>query len=145
GILISFSLFLSPAPTFNNIIKRKAAEQYLPIPELARLLKCMLGVLYGLPIVHPNSRLVLTSNAIGLFLQAVYLTIYLIYAAREIRLKVVKVLALHLAVMTMLVVVVLKVAHTHETRSLIVGIPCVVFGSCMYAVPFQYLVRPDFS
>ncbi|RZR81577.1 hypothetical protein BHM03_00007833 [Ensete ventricosum] len=104
-------------PTFKNIIKRKAAEQYLPIPELARLLKCMLGVLYGLPIVHPNSRLVLTSNAIGLFLQAVYLTIYLIYAAREIR-----------------------VAHTHEMRSLIVGIPFVVFGSCMYAAPIAFLI-----
>ncbi|RWW32422.1 hypothetical protein GW17_00002904 [Ensete ventricosum] len=108
---------LPTAPTFKNIIKRKAVEQYQPFPELARLLKCMLGVLYGLPIVHPNSRLLLTSNAIGLFLQAVYLTIYLIYAAREIR-----------------------VAHTHEMRSLIVGIPFVVFGSCMYAAPIAFLI-----
>lgn len=72
-------------PTFKNIIKKKAVEQYLPIPELTILFKCMLWVLYGLPIVHPNSCLVLTSNAIGLFLQSVYLTIFLIYAAREIR------------------------------------------------------------
>lgn len=72
-------------PTFKNIIKKKAVEQYLPIPELTILLKCMLWVLYGLPVVHPNSCLVLTSNAIGLFLQAVYLIIFLIYAAREIR------------------------------------------------------------
>ncbi|CAL9054564.1 unnamed protein product [Musa banksii] len=139
GNAISLGLFLSRVPTFKNIIKKKAVEQYLPIPELTILLKCMLWVLYGLPIVHPNSCLVLTSNAIGLFLQAVYLTIFLIYAAREIRLKVLKVLAAELVVMTMLVVVVLQVAHTHEKRSLIVGIPCVIFGSCMYAAPLAFL------
>lgn len=54
-------------------------------------------------------------------------------------------LAVELVVMTMLVVVVLQVAHTHEKRSLIVGIPCVIFGSCMYAAPLAFLVRPDFS
>ncbi|CAL9118386.1 unnamed protein product [Musa textilis] len=139
GNVISLGLFLSHVPTFKNIIKKKAVDQYLPFPELTILLKCMLWVLYSLPIVHPNSCLVLTSNAIGLFVQAVYLTIFLIYAAREIRLKVLKVLAAELAVMTMLVVVVLQVAHTHEKRSLIVGIPSVIFGSCMYAAPLAFL------
>ncbi|CAD5177722.1 unnamed protein product [Musa acuminata subsp. malaccensis] len=145
GNAVSLGLFLSRVPTFKNIIKKKAVEQYLPIPELTILFKCMLWVLYGLPIVHPNSCLVLTSNAIGLFLQAVYLTIFLIYAAREIRLKVLKVLAAELVVMTMLVVVVLQVAHTHEKRSLIVGIPCVIFGSCMYAAPLAFLITSYFG
>ncbi|URE47808.1 hypothetical protein MUK42_15335 [Musa troglodytarum] len=145
GNVISFGLFLSPVPTFVQIIKKKAVEQFSPIPYLATLLNCMMWFLYGLPIVHPHSILVVTINGIGLVIESAYLTIFFIYATREGRLKVLKILAGELAFMTVVVVAVLLAAHTHEKRSLIVGILCIIFGTCMYASPLAVMVRPHWK
>lgn len=75
-------------PTFIQIIKKKAVEQFSPIPYLATVLNCMFWVFYGLPIVHPNSLLVITINGIGLALEAIYLTIFFVYATRDGRVSI---------------------------------------------------------
>ncbi|KAM3412200.1 hypothetical protein ACQJBY_003711 [Aegilops geniculata] len=90
GNVISFGLFLSPVPTFWRIIKAKDVEEFKPDPYLATLLNCMLWVFYGLPIVHPNSILVVTINGIGLVIESAYLIIFFIYATRNTRGKVIK-------------------------------------------------------
>ena len=51
------------------------------------------------------------------------------------------VLALEAAFMAAVVAGVLLGAHTHEKRSMIVGILCVIFGSIMYASPLTIMVR----
>lgn len=61
------------------------------------------------------------------------------------QLKVLKILAGELAFMTVVVVAVLLAAHTHEKRSLIVGILCIIFGTCMYASPLAVMVRPHWK
>lgn len=58
-----------------------------------------------------------------------------------LQLKVLKILAAEVSFMTVVVVVVLLTAHTHERRSLIVGIFCIIFGTCMYASPLSVMVR----
>lgn len=58
------------------------------MPYLATLLNCALWVFYGIPIVHPNSILVVTINGIGLVIEATYLTIYFIYADNKKRVSV---------------------------------------------------------
>jgi hypothetical protein len=55
-------------------------EEFKPDPYLATLLNCMLWVFYGIPVVHPNSILVVTINGIGLVIEAIYLTIFFIYS-----------------------------------------------------------------
>ncbi|KAG0480744.1 hypothetical protein HPP92_011300 [Vanilla planifolia] len=139
GNVISFGLFLSPFPTFVKIFKNKAVEQFSPIPYLATLLNCMLWVFYGLPIVHPNSILVVTINGIGTFLEAIYISIFFIYSPKELRMKLIKILAGEMAFMAAVVAVVLTVGHTHEKRSLMVGVLCVIFGTCMYASPLSVM------
>jgi len=67
-------------PTFYRICKAKDVEEFKADPYLATLLNCMLWVFYGLPIVHPNSILVVTINGIGLVIEAAYLTIFFIYS-----------------------------------------------------------------
>ncbi|XP_074559297.1 bidirectional sugar transporter SWEET6b-like [Curcuma longa] len=135
GNVISCGLFLSPMPTFIQIIKNKDVQQFSPIPYLATLLNCMLWFFYGLPIVHPDSLLVITINGIGLVFETIYLSIFFIYAKAEGRLKVIKILALEIVFMVVVVVLVLLLAHTTTKRSLIVGILCIIFGTCMYASP----------
>uniref|UniRef100_R7VYL9 Protein RUPTURED POLLEN GRAIN 1 n=1 Tax=Aegilops tauschii TaxID=37682 RepID=R7VYL9_AEGTA len=173
GNVISFGLFLSPVPTFWRIIKAKDVEEFKPDPYLATLLNCMLWVFYGLPIVHPNSILVVTINGIGLVIESAYLIIFFIYATRNTRLKMLGVLAVEALFMVGVVAGVLLVffiyatrntrlkmlgvlavealfmvgvvagvllgAPTHEKRSMIVGILCVIFGSVMYASPLTIM------
>ncbi|XP_020097867.1 bidirectional sugar transporter SWEET6b [Ananas comosus] len=139
GNVISFGLFLSPVPTFIKIWKQKAVEQFSPIPYLATLLNCMLWVFYGLPIVHPNSILVVTINSTGLILEGIYLTIFFLYSPCKLRIKVLMYLAAEIAFVAAVVAVVLTTAHTHDLRSLIVGILCVIFGTCMYASPLAVM------
>ncbi|CAL9054565.1 unnamed protein product, partial [Musa banksii] len=139
GNVISCGLFLSPLPTFVQIIKKGTVEQFSPVPYLATALNCMLWIFYGLPFVHPNSLLVITINGIGLTFESVYLTIFLIYSNAQGRLKVVKVLAAEIAFVVVVVVVVLLAAHTYERRTLFVGILCIIFGTCMYAAPLSVM------
>ncbi|XP_042465725.1 bidirectional sugar transporter SWEET5-like [Zingiber officinale] len=135
GNVISCGLFLSPMPTYIQIIKSKDVKKFSPIPYLATLLNCLLWFFYGLPIVHPNSLLVITINGIGIAFEVFYLTVFLIYAARQGRLKVMKLLALEMVFMIVVVTSVLLLIHTTTKRSLVVGILCIIFGTCMYASP----------
>ncbi|XP_077242526.1 bidirectional sugar transporter SWEET6b-like [Tasmannia lanceolata] len=139
GNIISFCLFISPAPTFYKIWKKGSVEQFSPIPYLATLLNCMLWVFYGLPIVHPNSLLVVTINGTGFVLEAIYLSMYFLYSTKEQRLRALKFLVAELVFMVIVVIVVLTTAHTHSKRTLIVGVLCVIFGACMYASPLSVM------
>uniref|UniRef100_A0ACD5VQQ3 Uncharacterized protein n=1 Tax=Avena sativa TaxID=4498 RepID=A0ACD5VQQ3_AVESA len=139
GNVISFGLFLSPVPTFVTIIKKKDVEEFKADPYLATLLNCMLWVFYGLPIVHPNSILVVTINGVGLVVEGAYLITYFIYAPNKKRLRMLLVLAVEAVFMVIVVLAVMLAAHTHEKRSMIVGILCIIFGAMMYASPLTVM------
>ncbi|XP_023900761.1 bidirectional sugar transporter SWEET7 isoform X2 [Quercus suber] len=141
GNIISLCVFLSPVPTFVQIWKKKAVEQYSPVPYLATLVNCMMWALYGLPIVHPNSLLVLTINGAGTGIEIVYIIIFLIYTAeRQKRLRVLIVLLIEATFITVLTVLVLTVSGSFKERSMIVGIMCIMFNIMMYASPLAVMV-----
>ncbi|XP_023900760.1 bidirectional sugar transporter SWEET7 isoform X1 [Quercus suber] len=140
GNIISLCVFLSPVPTFVQIWKKKAVEQYSPVPYLATLVNCMMWALYGLPIVHPNSLLVLTINGAGTGIEIVYIIIFLIYTAeRQKRLRVLIVLLIEATFITVLTVLVLTVSGSFKERSMIVGIMCIMFNIMMYASPLAVM------
>lgn len=115
-------------------------EQFSPVPYLATLLQCLLWVVYGIPLVHPHSILVLTINAAGCVIEFTYVVLFLIYSDRKKRLKVFAMLFMETAFVVLVLVLVLTLAHTHERRSLIVGVLCVVFGTIMYVAPLSVMV-----
>nr|UJT76398.1 bidirectional sugar transporter SWEET5 [Hemerocallis fulva] len=139
GNAISLGLFLSPLPTFVQIIKQKAVEQFSPVPYLATLLNCLLWFFYGLPIVHLNGMLILTINGAGLLFETVYLSIFLTFAPPNQRLKVIGIIIGELVFVGAVAAVVLNVAHTIPKREMMVGILCVIFGTCMYASPLSVM------
>jgi hypothetical protein len=116
-------------------------EQYSPIPYVATLLNCMMWVLYGLPAVHPHSMLVITINGTGMAIQLTYVALFLLYSAGAARRKVVLLLAAEVGFVGAVAALVLSLAHTHERRSMVVGILCVLFGTGMYAAPLSVMVR----
>ncbi|KAE8736025.1 methyl-CpG-binding domain-containing protein 9-like isoform X1 [Hibiscus syriacus] len=80
GNVISFGLFLSPVPTFYQIYKKKAVEEFQPYPYLGTVMNCLIWMFYGLPIVKNDNILVLTINSVGLAIELIYLSVYAVYA-----------------------------------------------------------------
>ncbi|KAL0906143.1 hypothetical protein M5K25_024611 [Dendrobium thyrsiflorum] len=139
GNVISLGLFLSPLPIFIRIWKKKSVEEFSVIPYVATLLNCMLWMIFGLPIVHPNSTLVLTINSVGTSIELCYVVLYLFFSSGQKRVKALLLLLGDLVFVAIVVVVVLTCFHTHDRRSLIVGILCVIFCIMMYLAPLSVM------
>lgn len=139
GNIISGALFLSPVPTFIEICKKGSVEQYSAAPYLATLVNCMVWTLYGLPMVHPHSILVVTINGSGCVIELIFVTLFLIYSDRKKRLKVLLWLLVELIFITALTLVTFTLFHTTKKRSAIVGTVCIVFNIMMYASPLAVM------
>ncbi|KAG6530338.1 hypothetical protein ZIOFF_012565 [Zingiber officinale] len=140
GNAISLGLFLSPLPTFVRICKKGSVEEFSVVPYVATLLNCMMWVVYGLPVVHPHSTLVLTINGSGMAIELAYVLLFLIYArSGKQRGKVAAILAAETTFVAAVALVVLTTVHTNDRRSMVVGVLCVVFGAMMYAAPLSVM------
>ncbi|KAK4420340.1 Bidirectional sugar transporter SWEET7 [Sesamum alatum] len=139
GNIISLVLFLSPVPTFYRIWKKRSVEQYSPVPYLATFANCGLWVLYGLPMVHPNSTLVVTINGTGFVIEILYLSLFLIFSDSRKRLRMVAVVVAECLFLVVLAVLVLSLAHTTKLRSTIVGSICMAGNIFMYAAPLSVM------
>ena len=115
-------------------------EQYSAAPYLATLINCMVWTVYGLPMVHPHSLLVVTIIGTGCVIEIIYITLFLIYSDRTKRLKVFLWLLLELIFITRLTLVSLTLIHTVKKRSAIVGTICMLFNVTMYASPLSVMV-----
>ncbi|XP_044484002.1 bidirectional sugar transporter SWEET7-like [Mangifera indica] len=140
GNIISLFLLLSPVPTFVQIVKKGSAEPFSPVPYLATLINCMVWVIYGLPMVHPNSILVITINGAGTAIKLLYITLFLIYSDKKKRLKVLLGILVELIFIVIVAILVLTLPHTTKQRSLVVGIICILFNIMMYASPLSVMV-----
>ncbi|KAK7266128.1 hypothetical protein RIF29_18768 [Crotalaria pallida] len=141
GNVISFGLFLSPAPTFYGIIKKKDVEEFKPHPYLATVLNCAFWVFYGLPFIHPNSTLVLSINAVGLGFEFVYLTIFYIYSSNKGRKKMLIFLLVEGIFFAAIVLITMLTLHGTRKRSLVVGIICDIFNIMMYVSPLTIMAK----
>ncbi|XP_020588838.1 bidirectional sugar transporter SWEET4-like [Phalaenopsis equestris] len=139
GNVIALGLFLSPLPIFIRIWKNKSVEEFSVIPYAATLLNCMLWMVFGLPLVHPNSTLVLSINSVGTLIEVCYVILYLVFSTGTKRTKALLLFLGDLTFVAIVVVVVLTCFHTHDRRSLIVGILCVIFCIMMYLAPLSVM------
>ncbi|EPS71278.1 hypothetical protein M569_03483, partial [Genlisea aurea] len=87
GNIFAFGLFLSPTPTFRRIIRNESTEQFSGSPYIYALLNCLITAWYGLPIISDHNLMVTTVNSIGALFQLVYLAIFINYADRSKKLK----------------------------------------------------------
>ncbi|KAG9447846.1 hypothetical protein H6P81_013974 [Aristolochia fimbriata] len=139
GNIISLGLFLSPLPTFFRIWKKKSVEQFSPVPYLATLLNCMLWCVYGIPLVHPHSMLVITINGSGLVIELSYILLFLLYSDGKKRIRTLLIFVVEVVFVVAVAIFVLTLFHTYEKRSLIVGCFCVFFGTMMYVAPLSVM------
>ncbi|KAJ4969508.1 hypothetical protein NE237_016209 [Protea cynaroides] len=133
GNIISILVFTSPIGTFRRVVKKKSTEDFKGLPYICTLLSTSLWTYYG--VMKPGGLLIITVNGIGTLLQFIYVTLFLIYATKETKVKLMKLMAL-LNVGFFGLVVGLTLLLTHgNLRLTVVGVisACITLG--MYASP----------
>ncbi|KAL2515829.1 Bidirectional sugar transporter SWEET5 [Forsythia ovata] len=129
------------SPTFVKIWKAKSVQAFKPDPYVATVLNCAMWVFYGLPIVHPDSLLVVTINGAGFFIEFTYVTIFFIFSNWAIRKKITIALIVELVFFLIVAFITMTFLHNTKARSMLIGILCIIFNVLMYASPLTVMRR----
>ncbi|KAK2971099.1 hypothetical protein RJ640_005246 [Escallonia rubra] len=127
------------SPTFIGIWRAKSVQSFKPDPYVATVLNCAMWVLYGLPAVHPDSLLVVTINGTGFVIELLYVTIFIVYSNWGKRKKIGIALLVELIFMLIVTFITLHFFHDTKSRSMVVGILCVIFNIIMYTSPLTVM------
>ncbi|XP_062097655.1 bidirectional sugar transporter SWEET1 [Humulus lupulus] len=138
GNAFALFLFLAPTITFKRIIKNKSTEQFSGIPYVMTLLNCLLSAWYGLPFVSPNNILVSTINGTGAVIETIYVVVFIIFAPKKEKVKILGLFALVLTIFATVVLVSL-LALNHKPRKLFCGLAATIFSIIMYASPLSIM------
>lgn len=138
GNATALFLFLVPTITFKRILRNKSTEQFSGLPYVMTMLNCLLSAWYGLPFVSPHNILVSTINGTGALIEFIYVVIFLIYAPRKEKSKILAILTFVLTVFSAVVFVSLFALHGH-VRKLFCGSAATVFSIIMYASPLSIM------
>ncbi|KAF7025159.1 hypothetical protein CFC21_037387 [Triticum aestivum] len=97
-----------------------------------------LSPVYGLPFVSPNNILVTTINGAGSVIEAIYVVIFLIFAERRAKVRMLGLLSVVTAIFATVVLVSLLALHG-KARTVFCGLAATVFSICMYASPLSIM------
>ncbi|XP_052190736.1 bidirectional sugar transporter SWEET1 [Diospyros lotus] len=131
-------LFLAPTITFKRIIANKSTEQFSGVPYVMTLLNCLLSAWYGLPFVSPHNILVTTINGAGAVIESIYVLIFLIFAPKKEKGKILALLTFMLAVFSAVALISLFALHGKH-RTIFCGLAASVFSIIMYASPLSIM------
>ncbi|XP_030544141.1 bidirectional sugar transporter SWEET1-like isoform X2 [Rhodamnia argentea] len=132
-------LFLAPMVTFKRIISSRSTEQFSGVPYVMTFLNCIAFTWYGLPFVSRNNLLLSTINGIGGVIEFTYVVIFLIYAQKKERTKVMGLFALITTLFLAIAFVSLLALHGN-TRKFFCGVAAALFSTIMYASPLSVMV-----
>ncbi|KAL8485324.1 hypothetical protein ACS0TY_027573 [Phlomoides rotata] len=133
-------LFLSPSVTFKRIITNRSTEQFSGIPYVMTLLNCLLATWYGLPFISPNNYLVSAINGTGAVIECVYVLIFLIYAPKKEKTKILALLFCIITIFaTIALVSVFAFMNQMKKRQLLSGFAATIFSIIMYASPLSVM------
>ncbi|XAR62430.1 hypothetical protein NMG60_11017179 [Bertholletia excelsa] len=138
GNISGMLLFLSPTITFKRIIAKRSTEEFSGIPYVMTLLNCLLSAWYGLPFVSPHNILVSTINGAGAVLEALYVLIFLIFAPKKEKGKILGLLTFILSIFAAVALVSLFALHG-KNRKLFCGLAASIFSVIMYASPLSIM------
>ncbi|KAL5713115.1 hypothetical protein ACHQM5_015223 [Ranunculus cassubicifolius] len=132
GNIVSFLYFLSPINTFRRIVKERSTSSFESFPYICTLLNTSLWTYYG--ITSPDGLLVATINGAGCVIEAIYVLTFLIFAAKETRVRT----AIRLSIAVGFFVVVFFITSVFmqvELRIEVVGIISAILNVLMYSSP----------
>ncbi|KAI5676879.1 hypothetical protein M9H77_07829 [Catharanthus roseus] len=138
GNISSFFLCLSPIITFKRIIKKRSTEYFSGIPYSVALLNCLLSAWYGLPFVSPNNLLFATINGTAVVFCSIYVLIFILFANKREKFKILGLLILELSLFSSVVLVSILALHGHK-RMLFCGLASTILSVIMYASPLTII------
>ncbi|XP_016696125.1 bidirectional sugar transporter SWEET17 isoform X2 [Gossypium hirsutum] len=138
GNVISVLVFLSPIGTFERIIKHKSTEDFQSLPYICTLLNSSLWTYYG--ITKPGGLLVATVNGFGIFVEAVYVGLFLTYAPKKMKLKTGVLVGILNVGFVASAIVVTQLALESETQIGAIGLMCSGLNIIMYGSPLAAMV-----
>ncbi|XP_065848177.1 bidirectional sugar transporter SWEET1 [Euphorbia lathyris] len=138
GNATALFLFLAPTITFKRIIRSKSTEQFSGIPYVMTLLNCLLSAWYGLPFVSKNNLLVSTINGTGAAIETIYVIMFIIYAPKKQKGKILGLFTLVLTIFATVALVSLFALHG-QARKLFCGFAATIFSIIMYASPLSII------
>ncbi|XP_031277186.1 bidirectional sugar transporter SWEET17-like [Pistacia vera] len=136
GNVIAVLVLLSPARTFWQIIKHKSTEDFESLPYICTLLNASLWTYYG--ITKPGEYLVATINGFGILVEAIYVTLFLIYApSKQIRCKTAALVGILDVGFLATAILFTRLAFQGELRIDALGFICAGVNVIMYASPLS--------
>ncbi|KAG4947052.1 hypothetical protein JHK87_043059 [Glycine soja] len=139
GNIFAFGLFVSPIPTFRRIIRNGSTEMFSGLPYIYSLLNCMICLWYGTPLISPDNLLVTTVNSIGAAFQLVYIILFLMYAEKARKVRMVGLLLAVLGIFVIILVGSLQIDDSAMRRMLVGFLSCASLIS-MFASPLFIIV-----
>ncbi|XP_073122498.1 bidirectional sugar transporter SWEET16-like [Henckelia pumila] len=135
GNVISILMFASPIKTFKHVVKKKSTENYKGVPYITTLLSTSLWSYYGL--LKTGGLLIVTVNGAGAALHVIYVTLFLIYATNNVKVKYVKLVTIINIGFLGAVILVTQFAFHGSLRITLIGILCAGLTIGMYAAPLS--------
>ncbi|GMY21763.1 bidirectional sugar transporter sweet17 [Fagus crenata] len=135
GNIMSGLLYLSPAPTFWRIVKRRSTEEFESIPYIAKLLNAYFWVYYGL--IKPDSLLVATVNMFGGVVEIIFLTLFLLFAPPRMKARTAILVAILDVGFPAAAILLTQFMLHEEMRIDVAGLLCVIFSMIAYASPLS--------
>ncbi|KAJ4719403.1 Bidirectional sugar transporter SWEET [Melia azedarach] len=137
GNVISILVFACPIKTFWRIVKKKSTENYKGVPYITTLMSTSLWTFYG--ILKPGGLLVATVNGAGAVFQFIYVTLFLIYAPKDKKVKTAKLVGIFNVGFVGVVIAITLLAMHGKMRLTFVGILCAALTIGMYASPLAVM------
>ncbi|KAL4202848.1 hypothetical protein AMTRI_Chr02g265580 [Amborella trichopoda] len=139
GNVISILVFASPIGTFQRVVKKKSTENFKGLPFVCTLLSTSLWSYYGL--LKPGGLLVLTVNGVGVAMEAIYVSLFLFYAPKNVKVKTAMlVLVLNVGFLGLVIMVTMLLLHA-PLRLQVVGFLSAALTLGMYASPMAVMRR----
>nr|POE45350.1 bidirectional sugar transporter sweet16 [Quercus suber] len=134
GNITAVLVFASPIKTFWWVVRKKSTENYSGVPYVATLLNVCLWTFYGH--LKPGGLLLETVNGIGIVLQLIFVTLFLIYAPKDMKVKTAYMVGIFNVVFPgSVIAITLLSIHERNKQLTIIGILCVGLAVGMYASP----------
>ncbi|GLT39956.1 hypothetical protein SLA2020_141210 [Shorea laevis] len=137
GNMSSFVVFLAPIPTFYRIWKKKSTEGFHSVPYLTGLFSAMLWIYYAL--LKADAFLLITINAFGCVIEAIYIAFYITYAPRKERIFTLTLLLLLNFVGFCSILLLSHFLTKASMRVHVLGWICMVFSLIVFVAPLSIM------
>ncbi|KZV41910.1 hypothetical protein F511_32235 [Dorcoceras hygrometricum] len=137
GNIVSFLVYLSPAPTFYRIWKKKSTEGFQSFPYSVALFSATLYLYYAF--LKKDALILITINSVGCVFEISYLAIFMIYAKKESRAFTCKLLLLFNLTSLGLIIGGTRLFSHGDNRVRIVGWICAAFSVSVFAAPLSIM------